>query len=51
MKKIKKKTAKEVWFYTRVVLLVAVLLFPFLIMVSVSLKPTAEAIGYANDHP
>jgi len=46
LKKIKKKTAKEVWFYTRVVLLVAVLLFPFLIMVSVSLKPTAEAIGY-----
>lgn len=47
MKKInKKKTAKEVWFYLRVILLVLVLLFPFIIMLSISLKVTSETIGY-----
>ncbi len=47
MKKIsKKKTLKEVWFYARVLILVAVLLFPFIIMLSISLKETAETIGY-----
>lgn len=46
MKKIKKKTWKEVWFYARVILLVLVLLFPFIIMLSVALKPTSEAIAY-----
>lgn len=46
MKKIKNKTWKEIWFYTRVILLVIILLFPFVIMLSVSLKSTAEAISY-----
>lgn len=47
MKKIsKKKTLKEAWFYLRVILLVVVLLFPFIIMLSISLKETAETIGY-----
>lgn len=46
MKKIKRKTWKEIWFYIRVILLVIVLLFPFVIMLSVSLKSTAEAISY-----
>lgn len=47
MKKIsKKKALKEVWFYARVILLVLVLLFPFIVMLSISLKETAETIGY-----
>ncbi|HIU77623.1 MAG TPA: carbohydrate ABC transporter permease [Candidatus Pelethocola excrementipullorum] len=46
MKKVKKKTLKGIFFYTRVVLLVLVLLFPFIIMLSVSLKHTAESIAY-----
>ena len=47
MKRInKKKTIKEAWFYLRVILLVLVLLFPFIIMLSISLKATSETIGY-----
>lgn len=46
MKKIKRKTLKEIFFYVRVVLLVVILLFPFLIMLSVSIKSTAETIAY-----
>ena len=37
---------KEAWFYIRVIIMVVVLLFPFIIMLSVSLKSTAETIGY-----
>ena len=44
--KIKKKTWKNVLFYVGVVLLVLFLLFPFIIMLSVALKTTAETIGY-----
>lgn len=44
--KIKKKTWKNILFYVGVVLLVAFLLFPFIIMLSVALKTTAETIGY-----
>lgn len=46
MKKMNKKTGKLVFFYVRVVLLVLVLLFPFIIMLSVSLKATSEAIAF-----
>ena len=47
MKRInKKKTIKEAWFYLRVILLVLVFLFPFIIMLSISLKATSETIGY-----
>lgn len=47
MKKINKnKTAKEVWFYIRVLLFVIILLFPFIIMLSISFKVTSETIGY-----
>lgn len=42
----KKKVLKESWFYIRVILLVLILLFPFIIMLSISLKETAETIGY-----
>lgn len=41
-----KKTWNNIWFYFRVVLLVIVLLFPFVIMLSISLKATAETIGF-----
>lgn len=44
--KIKKKIWKKIFFYFGVVLLVLFLLFPFLIMLSVALKTTAETIGY-----
>lgn len=44
--KIKKKTWKNVLFYVGVVLMVLFLLFPFIIMLSVALKTTAETIGY-----
>lgn len=44
--KIKKKTWKNIFFYLGVVLLVLFLLFPFIIMLSVSLKTTAETIGF-----
>lgn len=46
MKKSNKKTGKLVFFYVRVVLLVLLLLFPFIMMLSVALKETAEAIAY-----
>lgn len=47
MKRInKKKAIKEAWFYLRVLLFVVVLLFPFIIMLSISLKATSETIGY-----
>lgn len=47
MRKInKKKVLKETWFYARVILMILVLLFPFIIMLSISLKETAETIGY-----
>lgn len=46
MKKSNKKTGKLVFFYVRVLLLVLVLLFPFIMMLSVSLKETAEAIAF-----
>lgn len=47
MKKINKnKAAKEVWFYIRVLLFVIILLFPFIIMLSISFKVTSETIGY-----
>ncbi len=42
----KKKTLSNIWFYFRVILLCVVLLFPFVIMVSISLKTTAETIGF-----
>lgn len=42
----KNKIAKEVWFYIRVFILVVILLFPFVIMLSISLKATSETIGY-----
>ena len=42
----KKKTLSNIWFYFRVILLCVVLLFPFVIMVSISLKSTAETIGF-----
>ena len=42
----RKKMLKETWFYARVILVVLVLLFPFIIMLSISLKETAETIGY-----
>ncbi len=41
-----KKVLKESWFYARVFLIVVLLLFPFAIMLSISLKETAETIGY-----
>ena len=41
-----KKILKGIWFYARVILVVLVLLFPFIIMLSISLKETAETIGY-----
>ena len=41
-----KKRLRETWFYVRVILLVVVLLFPFAIMLSISLKATAETIGF-----
>lgn len=44
--KINKKSIKKVLFYLIVLLIVLFLLFPFLIMLSVALKPTAEAIAY-----
>ncbi|MCI8292529.1 MAG: carbohydrate ABC transporter permease [Hespellia sp.] len=46
MKKIKKKTVREIFFYARVILLIIILLFPFAIMLSVSLKATSEAISF-----
>lgn len=47
MRKInKKKVLKETWFYARVILMILILLFPFIIMLSISLKETAETIGY-----
>ena len=42
----KKKMAKEIWFYARVLILIVILLFPFIVMLSISLKDTAETIGY-----
>lgn len=42
----KKKILKETWFYVRVILMILILLFPFIIMLSISLKETAETIGY-----
>ncbi len=44
--KIKKKTGNKVLFYLCVILLVLILLFPFIIMLSVALKSTQEAISY-----
>lgn len=41
-----RKTGKLIFFYARVVLLVGALLFPFIIMLSVSLKATSEAIAF-----
>lgn len=38
--------AKEIWFYARVLILIVILLFPFIVMLSISLKDTAETIGY-----
>jgi multiple sugar transport system permease protein len=46
LKKIKKKTVREIFFYARVILLIIILLFPFAIMLSVSLKATSEAISF-----
>lgn len=40
------KKGKLIFFYIRVVLLVAVLLFPFIMMLSVALKVTSEAIAF-----
>ena len=37
---------KEAWFYIRVIIMVIILLFPFVIMLSISLKATSETIGY-----
>lgn len=42
----KKKMVKEAWFYIRVIIMVIILLFPFIIMLSISLKATSETIGY-----
>jgi multiple sugar transport system permease protein len=44
--KIKRRTLQGVFFYARVILILIVLLFPVAVMLSVSLKPTAETIGY-----
>lgn len=44
--KINKKIRRNVLFYAGVILLVLFLLFPFIIMLSVALKTTAETIGY-----
>lgn len=41
-----RKLWKEIWFYAGVIVMVLVLLFPFLIMLSISLKETAETIGF-----
>lgn len=41
-----KKTLKGIWFYARVFCLVLILLFPTIMMLSVSLKETAETIGF-----
>ena len=37
---------KEARFYIRVIIIVIILLFPFIIMLSISLKATSETIGY-----
>ena len=42
----KHKRADNIWFYFRVILLVVILLFPFVIMLSIPLKSTTETIGY-----
>lgn len=44
--KINKKIRRNVLFYAGVILLVLFLLFPFIIMLSVALKTTAETIEY-----
>lgn len=41
-----KKTLRNIWFYARVIALVIILLFPFIIMLSISLKATSETIGF-----
>lgn len=40
-----KKVGKEIWFYARVILIVLILLFPFIIMLSISFKATADDIS------
>lgn len=46
MKKSRGKHLKEVWFYIGVILIVLLLLSPFIIMLSVAIKPTSETIGF-----
>lgn len=46
MKRISKKTIKTSLFYLSVVVITLCLLFPFIIMLSVALKSTKEAISY-----
>lgn len=46
MRKIKKKDIKNGLFYLGVIAIVAALLFPFIIMLSVALKSTKESISY-----
>ena len=42
----KRKMRNHILFYTGVILLCLILLFPFVIMLSISLKSTAETIGF-----
>ena len=42
----KRKLRNQVIFYAGVILLCVILLFPFVIMLSISLKSTAETIGF-----
>lgn len=46
MKRTNKKLIKNIGFYALVFLLVAVLMFPIIIMISVAVKSTAETIGF-----
>lgn len=46
MKRIKAKSLRKMWFYIGVTIIMLFLLSPFIIMLSVSLKPTSESIGF-----
>jgi len=46
LKRTNKKLIKNIGFYALVFLLVAVLMFPIIIMISVAVKSTAETIGF-----
>lgn len=44
--KSSRKIAADIWFTVRVILLVMILCFPFVIMLSISLKSSAETTGF-----